>query len=157
MNFWDWFPTLLWPIVFFYALLCALIVAWAIKGSIARQSVAAILAIPAIPLEKYLINNSSQSLVLLFDFYFAFVAAGVLCCIAFLYLAYFSKLPLASRMGALILFALSGPTLLFFGLNVLIQDYALARSVIEGTVSRLKVETWSKRAPEYQVTIETKR
>jgi len=155
MNFWD-FPTLLWPGVLTYALVCTVIVSLAVKSSAGRQTLGGILALPAIPLVKYLIDHSSQSLVLLFDFYFAFVAAGALCCIAF-FLAYFSKLPLASRMGGLILFALAGPALLFFGSNTLIQDYALARLAIEGTVSRLNVETWSKRASEYQVTIETRR
>jgi hypothetical protein len=54
------------------------------------------------------------------------------------------------------LFGLGGPFLLFFGANVLVQDYALNRLVVEGIVGRLEGETWSQRAPEYQVTIETK-
>jgi hypothetical protein len=156
MNFWDWFPTLLWPIVFFYALLCALIVAWAAKGSTARQCVGAILALPALPLFKYLVVESSQSLILLFNYYVFFVVAGICACTGF-FLVYFCRWTVASRMGSMIIFALSGPASLIFGSNVLIQDYALSRLVIEGTVSRLNVETWSKKATEYQVTIETRR
>jgi hypothetical protein len=156
MNFWDWFPILLWPAVLFYALLCTPIVLMAVRNSTRRQYAAAVLAIPAIFLEKYLMTHSSESLALLFDSYFAFTVAGALCCVAF-FLVYFSKWTVASRMGSMILFGLLGPALLFFGSNVLIQDYALSRLVIEGTVSRLNVETWSKKAAEYQVTIETRR
>jgi hypothetical protein len=155
MNFWDWFPILLWPITLLYALLCTLIVWRAVNSSAARQSVAAFLALPAIAIEKYLIDNSSQSLVLLFDFYFAFVVAGAFCCTAFLF-AYVSKAAIEKRMGAMILFALLGPFLLFLGANILIQDYALSRFVVEGIVGDLNVETSSKKAAEYQVTIGTK-
>jgi hypothetical protein len=156
MNFWDWFPNLLWPAVLLYALLCTLIVSWAVKSSATRQNLAAVLALPAIPLAKYLMDNSSQALALLFDFYFGLVAAGVFCCFVF-FQVYSYKWTVASRPGVMIVCALLGPALLFFGSNVLIQDYALTRLVIEGTVSRLNVETWSKKASEYQVTIETRR
>lgn len=158
MNFWDWFPILLWPIVLFYALLCTLIVAWAVKGSMARQSAAAILAFPATTLLGiYLVYHSSQSLVLLFDYYFGIVVAGACACIGFL-LVYFSKWTVRSRMGAMIIFALFGSAMLLFGSNVLIQDFALSRLVVEGTISRLNVETGGyRKAPEYLVTIETKR
>ena len=156
MNFWDWFPLLLWPVVITYVLLCILIVPRVVKHPIARQSAAAILLVPAIPLARYLLTNNSQSLIILFDAYFALVAVGVFCCFAF-YRVYFSKWTVASRPGVLIVCALLGPALLIFGSNVLMQDYALSRLAIEGTVSRLNVEMWSKRAPEYQVTIETRR
>ena len=156
MNFWDWFPTLLWPIVFLYALLCTPIVAWAVKGSSNRQTLAAFLALPAIPLTNYLNVRSSESLAFLFDYYFFFVVAGASACIGFL-LVYFNKWTVASRMGAMIVFALFGPPLLLFGLNVLIQDYALARLVVEGTVSRLDAHRGGyRRASEIQVTIETR-
>src|SRR6266480_5228128 len=136
----DWFPILLWPGVLVYALLCTLIVSWAVTGSMARQSVAAILALPSLPLFRYLVAESSQSLILLFDYYFFFVVVGALCCIGFL-LVYFSKWTVASRPGVMIVGALIGPALLFYGSNVLIQDYALTRLAIEGTISRLNVET----------------
>jgi hypothetical protein len=152
MNFWDWFPIFLWPAALLYALLCALIVPRVVQNL--NSVPTAILALPAIAIEKYLIDNSSQSLTLLFDTYFAFVVAGIFCCFAF-FRVYFSKWTVASRMGVMILCALLGPALLFFGSNVLIQDYVLSRLVIEGTVSRLNVET--SFSPEYQVTIETKR
>ena len=147
---------MLWPAAFLYTLLCILIISWVVKSSTARQSLAAVLALPAIGLEKYLIDNSSQSLVLLFDFYFALVAAGAFCCFVF-FQVYSYRWMVASRPGVLIICALLGPALLFFGSNILIQDYALARLAIEGTVSRLNAETGQKKASEYQVTIETRR
>jgi hypothetical protein len=152
MNFWDWLPILLWPVALLYALLCALIVPRFVKKLNSVPTL--ILALPAIAIEKYLLDNSSQSLALLFDFYFAYVVVGAFCCFTF-FRVYFSKWTVASRPGVLILCALLGPFSLFFGLNVLIQDHVLSRLVIEGTVSRLNVETLS--APEYQVTIETRR
>jgi len=156
MNFLDWFPILLWPAALLYALVCTLIVLWTTKEPTTRQYVVAILAIPAIPIENYLLTNSGESLALLFDSYFAFVVVGAFCCAAF-FPVYFSRWTVASRPGVLILCALLGPALLFFGSNVLIQDYALTRLVVEGAVSRLSVEKVSRRATEYQVTIETKR
>jgi hypothetical protein len=152
MSVWDWFPTWLWPITFLYALLGALIVLRITKNSNARQTLAGALAFPAILIEGYLIHDSSQSLMLLFDFYFGFVVAGACACLGF-FLVYFSKWTVASRPGALTLFGLIGPALLFYGANALIQDYALTRLVVEGTVGGLDVVSWSRRAPEYQVTI----
>jgi hypothetical protein len=152
MNIWDWLPILLWPTALLYALLCALIVPRFVKNL--NSAATAILALPAIAIEKYLIDNSSHSLVLLFDFYFAFVVVGVFCCFAF-FRVYVSQWTVASRPGVLIVCALLGPFSLFFGSNVLIQDYVLSRLVIEGTVSRLSVETSS--TLEHQVTIETRR
>jgi hypothetical protein len=152
MKFRDWLPILLWPTALLYALLCTLIVPRFVKNL--NSAVPAILALPAIVIEKYLMDNSGQSLVLLFDFYFAFVVAGAFLCFAF-YRVYFSSWPVASKPGVLIICALLGPFLLFFGSNVLIQDYVLSRLVIEGTVSRLDGVT--SPAPEYQVTIETRR
>jgi len=155
MSVWEWFPTWLWPITFLYALLCALIVPRIAKNSNARQGLAGALAFPAILVEGYLIHDSSQSLMLLFDFYFGFVVGGTCACLGF-FLVYFSKWTVASRPGALILFGLIGPALLFYGANTLIQDYALTRLVVEGTVGGLDVVRWSRRASEYQVTIGTK-
>jgi hypothetical protein len=74
MKFRDWLPILLWPTALLYALLCTLIVPRFVKNL--NSAVPAILALPAIVIEKYLMDNSGQSLVLLFDFYFAFVVAG---------------------------------------------------------------------------------
>ncbi len=156
MNFWDWFPILLWPVTLLYGLLCVLVISLTVKGSVSRQGLTAFLILPALPLLKFLIVDASQSLVHLFNFYFAFVVAGALCCIAFLF-AYFSRLPDANRAGGLILFALAGPALLFFGSNVLIQDHVRKRAVIEGTVSQLNAQTWSRKASEYRVVIGTKR
>ena len=154
MRFWEWFAILLWPVALLYALLCALIVPRFVQNL--NSAPTAILALPAIVIEKYLLDNSSQSLVLLFDFYFALVVAGAFSCYAF-FQVYLSRWTVASRPGVMILCALSGPALLFFGSNVLIQDYVLSRLMIEGTVSRLNVETYTRIAPEYQVTIGTKR
>jgi hypothetical protein len=125
-------------------------------NSNARKFAPAVLILPAIPIVKIVVYDSSQSLIHLFDFYFALVAAGVCMCIAF-FLVYFSKFKDASQIGGMIVFALLGPTSLFMGLNALIQDYALTRSVSEGVVTRLYTLTNSKSGPEYQVTIETKR
>jgi hypothetical protein len=153
MSFRDWFAVLLWPVTLFYALFCVLIIPRFVQNL--NSSLMAIFCLPAVPLETYLLVNSSQSLSHLFDYYFAFVVAGAFCCFAFFQI-YFSKWTVASRPGVLILCGLAGPFLLFLGSNVLIQDYALARLVVEGTVSRLSIETVHKTL-EYQVTIETKR
>ncbi len=154
MKFPEWFAILLWPVALLYALLCGLIVPRFVQNL--NSAPTAILILPAIAIEKYLLDNSSQSLVLLFDFYFALVVAGAFSCFVF-FQVYRSRWTVASRPGVMILCAHLGPALLFFGSNVLILDYVLSRLMIEEPSGRLNVETWSLRAPEYQVTIGTKR
>jgi hypothetical protein len=152
----DWLAILLWPAAVSFSLICFLIFRRSAPNSMMRVFVTIILAFPVPFIVRYLLLNSSQSLVHLFDFYFGFVAIGALCCIGFV-MVYFSVLPVASRMGVLCIAGLAGPASLFFGLDVLIQDHALARPAVEGTISRLNAATEAKRAPEYQVTIETRR
>jgi hypothetical protein len=156
LSSWDWLPILFWPAALSFLLLCTLIFMRAAPSSMTRVFVTSVLVFSVPFIVRYLLLNSSQSLAHLFDFYFGFVAIGALYCIGFV-LVYFSALPVASRMGVLCIAGLAGPASLFFGLNVLIQDHALARPAVEGTISRLNAATWAKRAPEYQVTIETRR
>ena len=155
-SFGDWFPVLLWPVTFLYVLLWVMILRWAAAGSTMRGVAAVAMVLPAPFIVRYLLNNSSQSLVHLFDYYFLFVTVGVICCFIFVRFL-FRPMPVASKMSVMILCALFGPFSLFFGLNVLVQDYALSRLVIDGKISRLGVTDFSKRAPEYEATIETKR
>lgn len=151
----DWLPILLWPGTLLYALLCSLILR-SVKNYTARQTLTTFMGLPAFLLIAFLIVHASQSLVHLFNSYFGLIVAGALCCVGFFF-AYFSRPSGADRAGGLILFGLAGPALLFFGSNVLIQDYVRNRAVIEGTVSQLNARTGSRKTADYRVVIDGKR
>ena len=100
----DWFIILLWPVTLACVLLGTVIYRRATLNSYMRTIVPIVLMLPVLFLFRYLLTSSSRSLVHLFDFYFLFVAIGVLCCVGFV-LLYFSMLPVASRTGAMMAFS----------------------------------------------------